>query len=136
MIKSYSEFINEEFSMSDRSLLKSLMSGTLHNIDTYGYSPEYCETNLDGKTLRIRVSARMDCVLSECSNDITVMVLPSNYNPNALVSLERGSYSKDATLDKFESVKDEGVCGMFRELYDDSCSEYGKLNMIIITLVY
>ena len=136
MIKSYSEFINEEFSQSDRALIKNLMADTLYNIDEHGYVPEFCETNQDGDTFYIRISAKKDVILNECEKDVTVMVLPSNYKPNALMSLESGSYSKETTLDRFEVIKDEGASQMFRNLYDDVCKEYGKLNMIIITLMY
>lgn len=143
MIKSYSEFINEEFSAADKGLLKALMADTMHNIDAHGFVPEYCEirqdkseTGIDTKRLDIRISAKKDVILNECEKDVTVMVLPSNYKPNALVSLSPGSWSKDTPLNRFEAVQDEGVCRMFRELYDDVCAEYGQLNMIIITLMY
>ena len=136
MIKSYSEFINEEFSQTDKAFIKTLMADTLYNIDAHGYVPEYCETRQEDETFYIRVSAKKDVILNECEKDVTVMVLPSNYKPNALMSLESGSYSKETTLDKFEVIRDESASQMFRNLYDDVCNEYGKLNMIIITLVY
>lgn len=35
MIKSYSEFINEEFSQIDKAFIKTLMADTLYNIDAH-----------------------------------------------------------------------------------------------------
>jgi len=136
MIKTYSEFINEELTSNDRLKIKELLTGMMHNIDSHGFIPEFSDVRQEEKTVYIRVSAKEDTVLSECTQDVTAMVLPSNFKPNALISLETGSYRKDTTIDKFEVVKDPAACEMCKALYDDVKKEYGDTNMVIVSLMY
>lgn len=136
IIKTYSDFINEELTANDKNKIKQLLVGMMHNINTHGFVPEFAEVNQEDKTVYINVSAKEDALLNECTENITAMILPSNFTPNALLSLETGSYSKETTLDKFEVIKDPGTCEMCRNLYDDVKKEYGDINMVIVSLMY
>lgn len=135
-IKTYSDFINEELTANDKHKIKQLLVGVMHNINTHGFVPEFAEVNKEDNTVYINVSAKEDALLNECTENITAMILPSDFTPNALLSLETGSYLKETTLDTFEVIKEPSTCEMCRTLYDDVKKEYGDINMIIVSLMY
>lgn len=135
-IKTYSDFINEELAANDKNKIKQLLVGTMHNINAHGFVPEFAEVNHEDKTVYINVSAKEDALLNECTENITVMILPSNFTPNAFLSLETGSYSKETTIDKFEVIKEPSTREMCRSLYDDVKKEYSDINMVIVSLMY
>lgn len=135
-IKTYSDFINEELTANDKNKIKQLLVGVMYNINTHGFVPEFAEVNLEDNTVYINVSAKEDALLNECTENITAMILPSDFTPNALLSLETGSYLKETTLDTFEVIKEPSTCEMCRNLYDDVKKEYGDINMVIVSLMY
>lgn len=136
-IKTYNQFITEGLGILNTH--KCILHAAEQNLNRFNDDTSYTTVSVKDGACYINVSGKPNEPLSACESDITFMIMPPNYKPNLLVSLESGSNKSNTELSKFQIVNDQNLSDEAGVLYTkikSSFSEVGKFKNIFITIGY
>lgn len=116
MIKTYEQFINEDVSKMDAH--KYLLKGALKNIENRFADENFAKVGTTEGSTYVEVSGEDGEAMENLNTVTTYLVLPGNFKPNLLIGIESGSRKPSDIITKFQTVSDNALCELAKQLYD------------------